>query len=362
MAGIRAFGPEHVADVARLHRQVFRPQDAETPAVFEACREYLTNVFLRSPLSDPSLPSLVCEDADGRAVGFIGVSSRNVVCASRRLRAAVSSQFIVDPAGPAGLVAVRLEKAFLEGAQDLSITDNANDASRGIWERLGGQTDRWLSLHWTRPLRPARLVLSMARRRPALAPLAAAAAPLASLADAVVTRAHSSHFRQARPSTTSRELETTQLLADEPAFTQSSALRVEHDARGMSWLLERAVRPRAGGRLRKTRIEKDGRVLGWYVWHLDRQGTADVLQLAATTDSIGEVLDHLFYEAWRDGALAVTGRLEPQFLQALSDRYCLIHRRGPWTLVHARRAELLQPFWTGNASFSRLDGEWSLAF
>jgi hypothetical protein len=362
MARVRAFGPEHVADVARLHRAVFRPQDPETPVVFDAYRDYLTSVFLTSPLSDPSLPSLVCEDADGRAIGFIGVSSRTIVIGGRRLRAAVSSQFVVDPAGPAGLVAVRLEKTFLDGAQDLSITDNANDASRGIWERLGGQTDRWLSLHWTRPLRPAGLLLSMAAQRPAWAPLAWLARPLAAVADAVVTRAEGSGFRQTGPSTTSAELETTQILADEPKFRQSTSLSVEHDEPGMSWLLSRAVRPQAGGRLRKVRVEQNGRLLGWYIWHLDRHGTADVLELAATNDTVGDVLDQLFFEAWRDGAIAVTGRLDSQFVQALSDKHCLIHRRGPWTLIHARRGDLLQPFWTGSASFSRLDGEWSLAF
>jgi hypothetical protein len=362
MAGIRPFGPQHIDDVAQLHHRVFRPQDRGTPQLSEAYRRYLTSVFLASPLSDPALPSLVCENDDGRAVGFIGVSSRTIVSAGRRLRAAVSSQFIVDPDGPAGLVAVRLEKAFLNGPQDLSIADNANDASRGIWERLGGHADRWLSLHWTRPLRPARLVLSMVRQRPAFAPLAAVADPLASLADVAMTRMPSSHFRQVRPSTTSTDLDTTQLLSDDPAFSPSAGLRVEHDEQGMSWLLDRAVRRRTGGRIRKSRVTRDGRLLGWYVRHLDRAGIADVLQLAATNDTVEDVLDQLFYDAWRDGATAVTGRLAPQFLQALSDKYCLIHRRGPWTLVHAKRPDLLQPFWTGNASFSRLDGEWSLAF
>ena len=75
MAGIRPFGPEHVADVARLHRTVFRPQDPDTASVFEAGHEYLRSVFLASPLSDPSLPSLVCEDANGRAVGFMVVAT-----------------------------------------------------------------------------------------------------------------------------------------------------------------------------------------------------------------------------------------------------------------------------------------------
>ena len=33
-------------------------------------------------------------------------------------------------------------------------------------------------------------------------------------------------------------------------------------------------------------------------------------------------------------------------------------RRGPWTLVHARRSDLLQTMLAGAFELSRLDGEW----
>jgi hypothetical protein len=103
-------------------------------------------------------------------------------------------------------------------------------------------------------------------------------------------------------------------------------------------------------------------VAGWYICHLDGTGQAEVVQLAATASSIGTVLDHLFHNAWRQGATAVRGRLDARFTQALSDRYCLFHRRGPWVLIKANRPELLSSFHTGNSAFSRMDGEWSLRF
>ena len=87
-----------------------------------------------------------------------------------------------------------------------------------------------------------------------------------------------------------------------------------------------------------------------------RSGVAHVLQIAADPAAIADVLDHLFYQAGEHGASAVTGRLEPRFLQALSDNTCVLHRRGPWVLLNARRAELLHSFECGDAVFSRLDG------
>jgi hypothetical protein len=82
----------------------------------------------------------------------------------------------------------------------------------------------------------------------------------------------------------------------------------------------------------------------------------------ADPGAIGDVLDHLFYQASEQGVVAVTGRLEPRFLQALSDKYCVLHRRGPWVLLKARRPELVRSFENGDAVFSRLDGEWCLGF
>jgi hypothetical protein len=86
----------------------------------------------------------------------------------------------------------------------------------------------------------------------------------------------------------------------------------------------------------------------------------DLLQLTAKPESIDHVLDHLIYQSWQDGAIAVTGRMEPRFVQALSDKYCFFHRRGPWMLIKTRHPDLLRSFLSGAACFSRLDGERAL--
>jgi hypothetical protein len=182
------------------------------------------------------------------------------------------------------------------------------------------------------------------------------------VADGLAARVPSSQFRQEPPRARADVLGAADVLAGEPELADRDAVRVEYDERAFAWLLSRAVRHRLGGALHKTIVRRDGRVLGWYIWHLDAGGAADVLQIAATPASVDDVLGRLFYDTWQAGAVAVSGRLEPRFVQALSDKYCLLHRRGPWTLVHARRPELLQAFWTGRVSFSRLDGEWCLAF
>jgi hypothetical protein len=274
----------------------------------------------------------------------------------------VSSQFVVDPDSRVGFVALKLAKAFLDGPQDLSIADEANDVSRKIWEGLGGTTALLHSIYWTRPLRPCRYAVSLARSRPALLTLAAAATPFAALVDTLATRMRGSHFRQCHPAVEADELHAPVAVALMPQFFGVASLQVAYDDRTFQWLLDRAANRRAGGRLLKALVKRGPAVVGWYICHIAPDGMVDVLQLAATATSIDDVLDHLFNRAWQERGVAVSGRLEPRFMQALSDKYCLFHRRGPWVLVNSKEPELLRSFEAGDACFSRLDGEWSLRY
>jgi hypothetical protein len=72
---------------------------------------------------------------------------------------------------------------------------------------------------------------------------------------------------------------------------------------------------------------------------------------------MGLVLDHLFHEAARRGAIAVSGRVIPRFLQVFADRHCVIRRRSSHTLIHARDPQLLEAFATGRAFLSLFESE-----
>jgi hypothetical protein len=87
-----------------------------------------------------------------------------------------------------------------------------------------------------------------------------------------------------------------------------------------------------------------------------------VLHLAGSPTVMRDVAAHLFEHARERGVLALSGRVEPAIMSALSDGYALLHRRGPTTLVHAKRPELMSAFETGEAFFSRLAGEYGLRF
>jgi hypothetical protein len=361
MSQVRPFVRTDLPQVARLHRMVFEPGERSDADTLESHCAHLSRVFIDHPSGDADLPCFVYEEDDGRIVGFLGVAPRRMSFDGRRLQAAISSQTLADPASRTVLVSVELAKAFLDGPQDLSISDQATEGAREIWEGLGGTTALLHSIYWTRPLRPAQLALSFLRNRISLAPLAAMADPLARIVDAIATRLRHSHLYQAMPPVSVDDRLEETFLTWQPEFAGAGSLRVEYDDVTFKWVLERCAQRRAAT-LHKAVIRNDGQVMGWYLYDLNRTGIADVLQIAAKPDSVHDVLDNLFYSAWQQGAMAVTGRLEPRFMQAFSDKYCLFHRRGPWTLVSARKPEFLRAFLSEGVFFSRFDGEWCLGY
>jgi hypothetical protein len=372
MDPIRPFVESDIPQVAELHRLVFQTADRSDPRWRDTSRAYFWRVFLENPSRDPALPSLVYDADDGRVAGFVGVVPRRIRANGRRFTAAISSQFVVAPGPSAGLVALRLASAFLNGPQDLSISDEANDTSRRIWEGLGGTTAIWHSLYWTRALKPARYAVSVLGARAGLAPLARAASPVAPLVDALAARMP--YARIQRPPAGAdppEELSGRTMLAWTANWMRATSLHVEYDEPTLEWLLARARQRRHAGTLRATVVRRGPRIIGWYLYHLDegrspsrvaRSRTATVLQIASEPACSGEVVDRLFTQASADGAMAVSGRVDSRTLQALTDRYCLLHRRGPWVLVKAKHPDLLRPFETGDACFSRFDGEWCLGF
>ncbi|HEY1266891.1 MAG TPA: hypothetical protein VGH16_06515 [Candidatus Binatia bacterium] len=363
MGIVRTFVEEDIPRVAELHRKVFQTGDAPSLDLQRAYRSYLTRIFLRHPWRDQSgITSLVFEENSGEIAGFLGVVPRPMSFNGRPVRAAVSSQFIVDPARRSTLAAVKLLQAFISGPQDLSIADEANDASRKLLESLGGSTALLYSLYWFRILQPARFLLSRAGAGMPRS-VARVLLPACRLIDAVTVRLPRSPLRRSEPSVTGVDLGTAHLLECLSRVPRRCALRPEYTERSLDWLLSVIARNHEWGDLRKVAVRNDrGEIAGWYIYIVAPNGLGEVLQIGADERTIKLVLDHLFDHAARHGASALSGRFEPSFVQQFHEKYSMFHHRGHWLLVHSNDPELAQTIHRGDAFLTRLEGEWSMRF
>lgn len=360
MATVRTFVEDDVPAVTALFERAHPDQRWSSPA---ACEAYFREILFGNPWRDLDLPSWVAEE-DGRMAGFAGVVPRQMVFRGRPVRVAVGCQFMVDPNRRHGLTALQLARAAISGPQDLFIADGANDLARHMLAGVGGTVPLLYNLHWTRLLRPAQFAVSLLEKRRALPRLLTLPARcLSALADAVTARMLPGHLNREETGLAEEALDAAAMLAHLPEVADGNALRPEYDARSLTWLLEQTARKERHGNLRARAVLEGGRrVIGWYLYYVRAGEVGEVIQLAARNGSFDRVLQRLLVDAWRQGATAVRGRLDPRRVQELSDRHCWFRREGTWTLVHSRHTDLTAAIHQGSAFLSRLEGEWWLRF
>jgi hypothetical protein len=356
---LRIFIEDDIPAVAALFERIYPEHRWTSRPAFES---YVRETLFNNPWRELELPSWVVEE-NGRIAGFLGVVPRRMCLRGRPLRVAVSCQFMVDPDKRHGLTALQLAKAYLSGPQDLTIADGANDLSRRMWTALGGTAPLLYNLHWTRLLRPARHLLSVLEGRTKFSsawtlPLR----PLGAAADALFPRLRPNGFNR-EAELAEDPLQPTAMLTHLRDIMGGSSLQPAYDLRALTWLLEQVARKTRHGTLRARAVLDDKQhLIGWYLYYVQPGAVSEVVQLAARDGSFHCVLQRLLADAWRHGATAVRGRLDPRRAPELSDRHCWLRREGTWTLVHSRYADVAAAIEQGDAFLSRLEGEWWLRF
>lgn len=363
MNPVRPFTKNDIPQVVKLFQKVFF-NDGQTAPSSSKLDAYFEETFFHNPWTEEGteeeIPSLVYETSDGAIIGFIGIIPRRMLLHGRPIRAATSMHFMVDPDSRSTLAGVQLLKTFFSGPQDLSLTDSAGAVGRKIWEGLGGATAHSYSINWMRLLRPSRYVLRLlARKNRLLRLFAGLLRPLCPIVDAMASRALQNRFDRPGAFLKATDLDQETILAGITQFSSGYALRPDYDPGSLFWLLTKADQIARPGTLRKIALRNaDGELAGWYLYELSLDGLGEVLQIVGRKKSFGEVLDHLFYHGWQNGAIALSGRLDPKFAQEFSDKYCFFNCGGPWTLTHSRNSEVLQAIYQGDLFLTRLEGEW----
>jgi hypothetical protein len=355
MAEIRALERSDLPEVANLYEQVARSGASQAPPGLAG---YFEDTFLDYPWADPEIPSLVYVD-DGRITGFLGANVRRFTYDGEPVRLAISGQLVTDPEVRSRAAGAFLLRRFLDGPQDLTITDTASDQARRIWEGLGGETLHLGSIGWARVFSPLRSVWDF-KTRSGGGRMTPVVKPVLSAADAVGSLVARKALRvSAAPGST--EPLTAELMGEHlAAVAKPYRLRPSYDdAEGTAWLLREIARVAPRGELVARLVRNaEGRAQGWFVYYHRPGGIAQALAVAGAGNDVGDVLDALLADAREHGAVAVQGRVEPHLLDRLPERRALFHKSGYLPLIHSPRPELLHAIHSGRALLTRLAGEW----
>jgi hypothetical protein len=360
MAGIRPLTPGDLPQVADICEVVLR--EGKGPAKPGLAKAFQRMLF-DSPWWDPEIPSLVYEETDGRIVATILGYVRRMVFDGKRIRMVCGGQFMSLPESRGKATGAFLMQKFLNGPQDLTITDGATPTTLRIWERMKGRVEFVQSMRFTRILRPARFMgRLLANRRRGLRPLFAVAGPLLAACDWAGSRLPPAR-RPSFPYAPPQELTPAMLVEDLPRIASRARLRPDYDLPYVTHLYERLAEMESRGALHKCAVTgRDGRIEGCYIYQLLPGDVAHVVQLVATDDARDRILDHLCEHAWRQGALAIQGRAEEQFMEGLQRHRCLFHYQEPFTLIHSKRDEILKAIYGGESCLTRLEGHWWMGF
>jgi hypothetical protein len=349
--GIRPFRREDLPAVVALRRAMYRHSAHRSP---EELAAYLTRVFLDPCRRDVDLPSLVHLDPAGDPDGFVGLIPRSFRFRQRALRVAVPTQLMVRPGSPVG-TAQRLLRTLLDGPQDLTFSDAANESARRLWLQVGGSVAAVPSLSWTLPLRRARFALTRFHGSPWGRLAGVLARPACALLDL-----------RDPPGLAAGRVESLDPVRHLPilrSILDAWPLHPDYDPALLAWQSQELARRQLHGPL-TARLVRDtgGTGIGWYVYFLNRGGVAEVVQLGARPGEVARVLNRLVHEAWRHGVVALSGRLEQGLMAPLGVRGLSLERSGPWCLVAARDPAIRAAVLGGEAFLSRLEGEWWLNF
>jgi len=362
VSGVRPFIQDDIPQVAALKWRFLHNGSGSVPPGMES---YIRELFFFSPFAEKTVPSLVYENEQGRVVGFLGVLRRRMSSHGKSIEAAAATSLVVDPDSRTTMAGLKLVNWLLSGKQDLAMTDTANQVTQQIWTRLGGKTVALYTMHWSRPLRPALYAVYVASRfgKGRLSgAFAFGCKPICRIVDAIAARLPSSPFRQTSRSITEEELTAEALVACLRDFPASHSLRAEYEPESARWLLDFMTRMNAYGSVRKVLLRNpEKKIIGWYVYCLKPGGVGEVVQVGTAHSSFAVVLDHLFYDAWSHGAIALHGRLDSRLSEESLGRYCF-YFPGNRLLVHSRDPELARQIQNGSAFLTRLDCEWCLRF
>src|SRR5262249_28541786 len=135
-----------------------------------------------NPWASPDIPSWVYLE-NGKVVGTIGVIPRPMEFRGKPIRAAITTQFIVDPEHRGTPIATRLLRRCFEGPQEMTWTDGAAEPASKVWVARGCHQAPLYAFHWGRFLRPFAAAPGVLSRNPDTKWLGAVARVLAVPAD-----------------------------------------------------------------------------------------------------------------------------------------------------------------------------------
>jgi hypothetical protein len=266
----------------------------------------------------------------------------------------MAGSLMVDDPAKDPLAGARLLRSFLNGPQDVSLSETANLLSQRMWEKLGGSTITALSLDWMRVLRPAGLAIDVASGRAKAVRLGR---PAAALCDSLARRAGGAFFKAAAPDgVIGAETDEAGLLAALESLHAGPGLRPRWTPDVLQWVLRTAEIKEQRGPVHRRVMTARGTTIGAAVFYGAPKSLAWVLHVAARPGAEAKVVEELLAHADAAGFAGLRGRVTPAIHETLLREKAFFFRRGAF-VAHGRDPALVAALADPRAVVTGLAGE-----
>jgi hypothetical protein len=353
MTEIRSLTSDDIPAVAKIFQKVFRnPKDAPPPGLIRCMNE----LFFEHPWRDPQISSKVYITPEGVIGGYIGVIPLRMNLNGRVLRAAAPTTIAVAEPARNPFAGAQLLRTFLNGAQDISVSEPINPIAVGMWEKFGARAATLESMEWVAVLRPASFALVLAQQK--FSPfrfLRALGTPLDKLAARDLAKDR--HRQNIQVEVINRHVPQDDFIPLFLNMADAYDLRPDWDEHSCKWQMDHASgNVKRGPLYRRIVSDQAGKVLGAYVYHAQPGGIAWIVQLLTYPETAAQVVDSLLTQIREAGCVAAKGRTQQRLVEPLLKRRALMFRRHS-AIVHARDETLVKAVHEGRAITSGFAGE-----
>lgn len=343
---IRQLQATDVKAVAKMAGEYF-------PEKKQADFKLLQQNLLSNISQNSESPSLVCA-SQNNIHGFIFVNTVDFNFKGTTIKTAVCSDFMVSKEARKALIPMRMLQTFLNGPQDLSFTDDAIEASRLLWCKLGGEIAYPYSTYYQVPLRPLSFLHEITSKH-----LPSWTAPVvssvASGSDRILEafRTPFSHIpeldeysmRTLTPHDFERGL--SQLSSNYDLFPSLSSKMLKNHISVSKSQTHYGSLETASVRDLKNKI------VGWFLYYRNDSNRCNVIHAQSLPGQEEMLFNALKRHAFSKGGIDLSGRISPSQLSTPFAKKSLARPGKRWVLVHSKYPEIIHTIQSGNAFLSR---------
>lgn len=321
---------------------------------------YIQTLFFDCPHYSEEQGGLVYDDGDKGINAALLSLPMPFIVHGRPVTARLLCAFMSDGTRSGAIGAARITRSLSRSRTEFCFTDNASPVSTAHWIAAGGMTLPVQSLEWRRGFQPLGSLFSGMGCVRRTGRLPGIAAPVLRLLDRIIVAYKPTLTPQPAPGCTTKTAAAQVFFDHAEKMTQRFAVRPAWTQAYFDWQLGIIAMNDTLGPLQCRTVEKDGRIIGIYLFAGQPRATARVLNFICEDGGEFDVATQMFASLASEGYVDATGMAQPFMMNAIMRQRRLTFQHRGHFCVQSCHGDLIDAAMAGDLYIGGLASEsWS---